>query len=247
MSENTGWINWNQAAVLSDRYLEMTLSDWRNTGFQLLLAPIVGGLGAMVWGNVGKATESLYFYMTLTAIFLGCTDSCREIVKERSLFVRERMVNLDVGAYLFSKVRVLALVNIVQVVTFSLVLYKAVDVRVGIGWLIINLLVTCIMGSCLGLLISSAVRQSNIALGMIPLVILPQFIFSEFAIPKDQFEGASEWIYQLMPARWGFESLRHFSATEPDWIAGTGHLVPLIFFSLGFLILAYPILKRIRY
>ena len=114
-------------------------------------------------------------------------------------------------------------------------------------WLIINLLLTCFCGTCLGLLISAYVDRSDRAVYMVPLVILPQIIFSEFAIDEDQFEGASEVIYQLMPSRWGFESLICFSKTEPDFFAAVGNLFPLLIFSGVFLLLCYPILRVQRY
>jgi len=59
------------------------------------------------------------------------------------------------------------------------------------------------------------------------LVILPQILFSEFAIAKDDFEGVSEWIYRLMPSRWGYDSLMEFAATENKLVSATGHLIPL--------------------
>lgn len=246
-TESRGWINWRQGNVLADRYLETVLSDWKNTGLLLIQAPLLAAMVVAVWGNVGEATPSLYFVMTLSAVWLGCTDACREIVKERALFLRERMVMLEVGAYLYSKLRVLALVNVVQIAAYTFIIYNWVDVRVPIGWLGINLLVTCLCGTCLGLLISASVKKSDYAVGIVPLVILPQILFSEFAIKPDQFEGFSEVAYTLMPAGWGYESLKEFARTSPDYLAAAGHLLPLVGFSVLFLVVAYPILRMARY
>jgi hypothetical protein len=240
-------INWRQAGILADRYLEMTLADWKNTGLLLIQAPLLAAMVVAVWSNVGEATSSLYFVMTLSAFWLGCSDACREIVKERPLFLRERMVNLEVGAYLYSKIRVLALLNIVQVVTYSLIVFKWVDVRVPIGWLIINLLATALCGTALGLLISASVRKSDYAVGLVPIVILPQILFSEFAISADNFAGISEWLYNLMPAGWAYESLVEFAQTQPNYFTATGHLLPLLGFVLLFLLVAHPILSRAGY
>ena len=240
-------INWRQAGILADRYLEMTLADWKNTGLLLIQAPLLAAMVVAVWGNVGQATSSLYFVMTLSAFWLGCSDACREIVKERPLFVRERMVNLEVGAYLYSKIRVLALLNVVQVVTYSLIVFKWVDVRVPVIWLIINLLVTAVCGTALGLLISASVQKSDYAVGLVPIVILPQILFSEFAISADNFEGISEVFYDLMPAGWAYESLVEFAKTSPGYFVGTGKLLPVAGFALLFLVVAHPILSRAGY
>lgn len=236
-------MNWYQGSVLADRYTETILADWKNTLLLLVQAPLLAIMAVAVWGNVDSATKSLYFVMTLSAIWLGCIDACREIVKERSLFLRERMVNLEISAYLYSKVRVLALLNVVQIATYSIIVAKYLDVRVPVGWLMLSLLCSSLCGTCLGLLLSSAVRRSDYAVGLVPLVILPQILFSELAIAKDNFEGYTEYIYKLMPSRWGFESLMEFARTEPNLIDAVAFNIPLLGFGALFLGLSYPLLK----
>lgn len=246
-SDETGAINWRQGHILADRYLEETLADWKNTGLLLIQAPLLAAMAAAVWSNIGQATASLYFVMTLSAFWLGCSDACREIVKERALFLRERMVNLEVGAYLYSKMRVLALLNIVQVVTYALIVWNWVDVRVPIGWLMISLMFTAFCGTALGLLISASVEKSDYAVGLVPLVILPQILFSEFAISADAFEGFTEVAYELMPAGWGYECLKEFGKTSTDHFAAVSYILPEIGFTLLFLLIAYPVLRTARY
>jgi len=242
-----GIIDWYQGGVLSDRYLEMVLADWKNTGLLLLQAPVLAFMAVLVWQNVEQTTPALYFVMVLSMFWVGCMNACREICKERQLFLRERMFDLDIGAYLYSKIRVLALVGIVQVGLYAVIVARAIDVRVPIGWLLINLLITVLCGTCLGLLISAAVERSDYAVGLVPLVIIPQIIFSEFTISEDQFQGVSEALFVAMPARWGYESLMHFGDTSIDYLAGAGHLLPLVGYCLLFLLIAYPILMWQRY
>lgn len=245
--QKRGFIDWYQGNVLADRYLETILSDWKNTGLLLVQAPILAGLAVLVWGNVGKANAALYFVMTLSAIWIGCMDSCREIVKERPLFLREKMAGLDVGAYLYSKLRVLSLLSVVQGVTYAVIVYKFVDVHVAIGWLILNLVASTLCGMCLGLLVSSVVNRSDYAVGLVPLVILPQILFSEFAISADQFAGFSEAIYTVMPSRWGYESLVEFSETSGSALTAFAHLLPLLAMGALFVFIAWPILRAQKY
>ncbi|MBH24842.1 MAG: hypothetical protein CMH57_10385 [Myxococcales bacterium] len=241
------WINWQQAGVLADRYMETILADWAITLLLLLQAPLLAGMAVVVWGNIGEANSNLYFVMTLSCLWLGCIDSCREIVKERALFLRERMFNLEIGAYLVSKLRVLLLLNVVQVVAYALIIDANLDVRVHTVWLIVNLLMTTLCGTCLGLLISAASKRSDYAVGVVPLVILPQILFSEVAINKDDFEGYSEIAYTLMPSRWGFEGLKELARTEPEYLDAVGMMFPLLGFSLLFLLIAWPLLRFQRY
>ncbi len=236
-----------QAAVLSDRYLEMVLADWKNTGLLLLQAPLLALMAVAVWGNVERPTASLYFVMVLSMFWVGCMNACREIVKERELFLRERMFDLDVGAYLYSKVRILALVAIVQVGLYGLILARAIDLRIPIGWLLINLLFTAMCGICLGLLISASVKRSDYAVAWVPLVIIPQIVFSEFTISGDQFQGVSKVLFRLMPSRWSYESLMEFAATSTNLFTAVGYMIPLLGYCLLFLLVAYPILRLQKY
>jgi ABC transport system ATP-binding/permease protein len=236
-----------QAAVLSDRYMDIIRADWKNTGLLLLQAPVLAFMAVMVWQNVDKTTPTLYFVMVLSMFWIGCMNACREIVKERALFLRERMFNLDVGSYLYSKVRVLTLVGIVQVGLYAVIVAKHIDTRVPIGWLLLALLATVLCGTCLGLLISATVKRSDYAVGLVPLVIIPQIVFSEFTIPEDQYQGLSQWIFRLMPSRWGYESLMEFAQTAPQALVGAGYMLVMVVYSLVFLLIAYPILKWQKY
>jgi len=243
----TGFIDWFQGNILADRYLETILADWKNTGLLLLQAPILAGLAVMVWGNLGKANHALYFVMTLSMIWIGCMDACREIVKERSLFLREKMAGINVPAYIYSKIRVLGLLSCVQAFAYGLIVFHFVDTKVPIGWLLFSLIASTLCGCCIGLLISAIVDRSDYAVGLVPLVILPQILFSEFAISADQFEGFSEIVYKLMPSRWGYESLLEFSSASGDALTGVAYLMPPLIFGVGFLLITIPILKAKKY
>lgn len=239
--------NKTQSNILADRYLETLLADWKGTLLLLVQAPILAFLAVMVWGNIGKATESMFFVMVLSALWLGCINASREIVKERPLFLREKMANLNVASYIYSKVYVLSLLSAVQIFLYTMIVWKFVNIHVAVGWLGIVLLFTAMCGTCLGLLISSLVNRADYAVALVPLVIIPQLVFSEFAIPEDQFKGVSKIIFKLMPTRWGFESLIRFGSTEVKYFEGLAHLLPLVTFAIIFLAIAYPILRRQKY
>lgn len=245
--EAGGLVDWRQARILSDRYLETTLADWKGTGLLLLQAPLLAVMAGAVWSNVGRATPSLYFVMALSAIWLGCTDACREIVKQRPIFLRERMINLDVGAYLYSKARVLALLNLAQIGAYTGIVHAWVDVRIPWPWTGAVLFLSAFCGTCLGLLISASVRKSDYAVGLVPLVILPQILFSEFAIAPKHFEGVTRAVYYAMPARSSFESLLELGKTTSNYLPVLGYMGLLVGFAGLFLLVAYPILRSAGY
>ena len=131
--------------------------------------------------------------------------------------------------------------------TYALIVSRFVDTRVAIGWLILGLLAVTLCGTCLGLLISAALKRSDYAVAMVPLVILPQILFSEFAIPKESFEGVSEYAYKLMPSRWGYESLLEFAQTSPDYVTAAAKLAALLIFAAIFVLASVPILNLHKY
>ena len=50
-----------------------------------------------------------------------------------------------------------------------------------------------------------------------PLLLLPQILFSEVAIPRDRFGPAVDAGEEIMPAKWAFQIFKELAALEPDW------------------------------
>src|SRR6476646_3128567 len=82
-------------------------------------------LGKKVQGNQGSTdllarmlpTEdhtAAMFFVVVSAVWFGTSNSAREIVTERAIYLRERMVNLSLFNYVFSKFIILSLVCILQ-------------------------------------------------------------------------------------------------------------------------------------
>src|SRR5690606_16893926 len=54
------------------------------------------------------------FFVVVSAVWFGTSNAAREIVSERAIYLRERMVNLGLFNYIFSKFLFLSLVCIIQ-------------------------------------------------------------------------------------------------------------------------------------
>ena len=50
------------------------------------------------------------FFVVVAAVWFGTSNAAREIVSERAIYLRERMVNLGLFNYVFSKFLLLSLV-----------------------------------------------------------------------------------------------------------------------------------------
>src|SRR5258707_4819998 len=75
-----------------------------------------------------RYTYMLLFIVAITILWFGCNNAGREIVKEESIYLRERSVNLHIGPYLASKFLVLGIISAIQVLLLMLVLYGTLEV-----------------------------------------------------------------------------------------------------------------------
>lgn len=237
------FIDWDQAEVLSERYVSVMLGEIGTTLLLLLQVPVIGGFICLSWGQA-QADPKLFFCLCLAAVWLGCVNACREIVKERPLYRRERMVNLEIPAYVISKVQVLAAFNALQcALLLGMVVYW-----VGLGGTKLLLFATlwlgAMTGTTLGLCISALVTSSDQAVGLVPIAVIPQIIFTKMILPGGTAHGAVQWIERLNPLKWTldlYEKVTDF-AREAAWSACFQDAAILIAFSLAFLSAAMTLL-----
>jgi len=165
-----------------------------------------------------RPRDFVYFVLTIVAIWFGTSVSAREIVRESSIYKRERMFNLGIIPYLFSKLFVLGLIVFFQCVLLYLPL-KFVHV-VGLmpmpGFLygipqFWVMLLTAAVGIGTGLLVSSLVRTSRMATSLVPLILIPQILFAGLVgVPY----GLNRVISMTVPAAWSFDTMKRFSTLE---------------------------------
>ena len=106
-----------QFGILARRYFDLIAHDRRNLLILLLQAPIIGLLLMLVAnsdaivGDKAFASEAkkVLFMLATVAVWFGIINAAREIVKEAPIYRRERLANLRIGPYLFSKVLILTL------------------------------------------------------------------------------------------------------------------------------------------
>jgi ABC transport system ATP-binding/permease protein len=151
----------------------------------------------------GLALQVLFVF-TCAALWVGLSSSLQEIVKEAAIYLRERLVNLRIISYIGSKVAVLAVLAIFQTLLILLTIsigFKSPTPDL-ISWqlgIIINTFLTLTASFSLGLLVSTAVNNSSQANSALPLLLLPQIIFSGVLF---KLEGVGAFISSLMLSRW---------------------------------------------
>lgn len=205
----------DQLGILSERYLEIVSSDLGNTLILLIQAPIIALCIVTVWGDE-KATGTLWFVLALSAVWFGAINACREIVKERPMYQRERRVGLDPAAYVLSKALILAMLGFIQ----CLCLVYLVNLKVklpGAEMLhFIVLFMVSLAGTSLGLALSAFVSTSDRAVAGVPLLLLPQILFSEVVMSHANSRWTVKLIEDLMMTTWAYEGLSNLAAPEPE-------------------------------
>jgi ABC-type multidrug transport system ATPase subunit len=226
--------------VLTRRSLAVLVKDSRNLTLLLAQAPLITICIALAYdaSSMGGRLE-MVFKMSLAAIWFGCINSCREIVKERAIFERERLAGIPAGDYVFSKFIILAALCLVQSVIMVAVIRVARPFEADFGVLTGVLWLTSLTSLGLGLFISALVNKSDKALSILPIVLIPQAIFVGQPKARTGLVGAIE---SLMPSRWSFACVKQV-VLEKDVQSCALELKMLVFFAVAFLFAAVCALK----
>lgn len=206
-----------QFLTLSRRYWEVLFRDKLNLFILFVQSPIIAFLTYLVMGD-DQPRDFAYFVLSLVAVWFGTSVSAREIIRERPVYNRERMVNLGLMPYLMSKLFVLGFIVGLQCLFLFLPL-KFLDITgimpmpgelFGIPQLWAMLL-TAGVGIALGLLISALVKTSEMATSLVPLILIPQILFSGLVgVPS----GLNKVAGLIMPATWAFDTMKQFSGLK---------------------------------
>jgi ABC-type multidrug transport system ATPase subunit len=206
-----------QWLTLSRRYMEVLFRDRFNLLILFAQAPIIAILTYLVVS--AKAPRDFpFFILALVAVWFGTSVAAREIIRERAVYARERMVNLGLLPYIGSKLLVLSIIVGLQCIllfgtlkAFDLVgLMKLPGFLIGIPQLFVVLL-TAMVGIAIGLLISAVVKTSEMATSLVPLILIPQILFSGLVgVPA----GVSKVAGLVMPATWSFDEIKRLAPVD---------------------------------
>lgn len=251
-NSSSDWLHWRQVRVLTRRYLDLIISDKRNLALLLLQAPVIGLIIGKVFNPAGpldvraRVESQVMFILVLSAIWLGCLNSAREIVKELPIYRRERSVNLAILSYLTSKLLPLAGLCAFQCTALLLTVEQFVSIPGSFLARAVSLFATGMAAAAMGLTISAAFTTADKAIGAVPIVLIPQVILSGAIVTLNGFsETLARW---SMISYWGFDCMKSTLASEVRQVVGvrSGYWIDLavaILFFSGFLVAAAGALK----
>jgi hypothetical protein len=218
---------WRQVRVYFKRDLLSKLANTQYVLINLLEAPVLafimsfflryyrtghGTLDAYIFRENDNLPQYL-FIAVIVALFLGLTVSAEEVIRDRKILQREKFLDLSWASYLVSKVGLMFLISAIQTLLFVLV----GNTVLGIGgltivhWLL--LFSTSCFANVLGLNISASFNSAKVIYIMIPVLIIPQLLFSGIIVKFDKLhpwfasERSVPWIGNIMASRWAYEGL----------------------------------------
>jgi ABC transport system ATP-binding/permease protein len=205
-----------QFLILSARNLNIMLQDKASLALMLALSPVIG-LADFMWGRQlfspvqGDAFNivTMLFMMGLISILVGAMASVREIVKEIDIYKRERAIALKIAPYIFSKLWIGLVLALYQAVVFIIAKWifvgfapPTLSMAAWIG-VFITLFMGSLSGYLMGLAISAGSPNQMVALLLVILVLVPQFLFAGALMPLDLIPGGRV-ISVVASTRWAF-------------------------------------------
>jgi ABC-type multidrug transport system ATPase subunit len=212
-----------QSKIFFIRDLLAKLADRQFVMMSLLMAPLLAFLmsyftkykvdGEYIFSENENLTSYL-FTCVITTLFLGLIISAQEIVKDRKILKRESFLHLSWFSYLNSKVMIMFLISAIQTFSFILIGNTLLEIK-GMTfsyWLV--LFSTSCLANMIGLNISSAFNSVITIYILIPVIIIPQLLFSGVFVKFDRLHQgrftSSEFvpvIGDVMTVRWSIEAL----------------------------------------
>jgi ABC transport system ATP-binding/permease protein len=203
--------------TLCRRYVAVIASDRLYLG---VLAGLPIALGILVrvipapMGLVGPNNPdatSLLLVLAVGACLSGTANAIWEIVKERSVYSRERSAGLSAGAYLMSKLVVLGLISGLQAVVLvaigltgrPLPMHGAILTNLPLAELMLAMFALGVASMTLGLLLSSIADTSDKAMPLLVVVVMFQVVLSGGVFPLHGKAGL-EQVSWISPSRWGY-------------------------------------------
>jgi len=205
---------------LTMRYAEVLRRDVPNLALLLLQAPAIGlallflfskGTFAITSAEGGNAPDALAALqiVTASAIFLGASNAARELTKESAVYARERLVGLGVVPYVTSKVLVLSLLCLLQSAVLVGIFAAGMNLPAS-NWelyskLLAAIFLTELAGLSMGLLVSALSSNSDRAMTVVPILLIPQLIFAGAGVPLDRMLAPAKIISLFMISRWALQ------------------------------------------
>lgn len=163
--------------------------------------------------SLSENLPQFLFISVVVALFIGLTVSAEEIIKDQKILKREKFLNLSKTTYLNSKILIMFIISAIQMITYVLVGNYILEIKGFVWEYWLALFSTSCFANVLGLNISATFNSAKVIYILIPLLIIPQLLFSGVIVKFDKLhpsfasEGGVPLIGNVMASRWAYEAL----------------------------------------
>jgi ABC-type multidrug transport system ATPase subunit len=206
-----------QFLILSRRNIQILTRDRFSLALLLLTAPLMASLDFLLANGTEKNPLSFLngsfndviitlIVLTNTTILVGGLAFMRELVKEREIYKRERLVNLRLSSYILSKIWIALLLAFYQTICFTVIRYLAFDMPGGreeMLFFFITVFLLIMAGVMMGFFASALAPNANSAPLLLIMFIIPQMVLSGALVPLPSAVTApasSRWAVQAAVA-----------------------------------------------
>jgi ABC transport system ATP-binding/permease protein len=213
-----------QFFILSGRNVKIMTRDKFSLVLLLLVAPLMASLDFVLATGIGRSPTgfntgnfnemvTMLISITNTSVLVGGLAMMRELVKEREIYKRERMVNLQLSSYILSKTWIAFVLALYQAVCFTVIRHLAFDmpgtVEDKIFFFVTEFLLV-LSGTMVGLFCSALAPNANAAPLLLILFVIPQMVLSGALVKLP------ETTTSVAPMRWAFQSFIGISGVGSD-------------------------------
>ncbi len=172
-------------------------------------------------GNVNA--QRVLFIIAFVAVLFGCINGTREIVKEASIYRRERTVNLGIVPYVLAKIFVLVLFALFQSAALLLIVNAFEPLHQGVFLPVllenyITIALSAFTGLMIGLAVSAFAANEDTANSLLPFILIPQVIFAGVEIPLKDW--ALQIVAVIFPTRWAMAAMGSSIGIHADKVGG---------------------------
>lgn len=211
-------------------FIRDVLSKLTNSQYMIITmfqAPALGLVLAffMKYLTISPSGESVYvfyestnipqyiFISVIVSLFIGLTTSAEEIIGNLKILKREKFLNLSKGSYLFSKISIMLIISAIQSLFYVIVGNWVLEIH-GLNiyyWTV--LFSVSAFANILGLNISASFNSVKVIYILIPILIIPQLLFSGILVSFDKLnpifaeKSHVPWVGNIMASRWAYEGL----------------------------------------
>ncbi|MBX7051299.1 MAG: ATP-binding cassette domain-containing protein [Flavobacteriales bacterium] len=163
------------------------------------------------------------FISVVVAIFLGLTVSAEEIIKDQKILKREKYLNLNRYSYLTAKIGIMFAISLVQTFCFTLIGNYILEIEGMFFPFWLALFSTSCFANVLGLNISASFNSAKVIYIIIPILIIPQLLFSGVIVRFDRLypgiasQSRVPWVGNVMISRWAYEAMAVYQFRNNDF------------------------------